>query len=121
MQSQAVPTKSAIVAEFTRCYLNPYGSRYYNGWVTRFFNDDRPGNWGRLWVRTAYLALSPGTLAGVPVLDQEWHNRLGDMDWYQEVWVCLNDGRTVARNHTGEGIRRIGTNVLWMNTFQDFW
>lgn len=120
-RNRSLPTKAAIIADARGQYLNPGGHMYNQSCVRRVFsNGTQVTRTWKIWVRLGYLAFTEGSRARFPGTKQEWENRTADMEWLEEIWVCLDDNRIVSRHHTGDELRRKGAGP-WIHKFHDFW
>ena len=120
-QSRSVPTSTGITADAKSQYLSPGGYMYNQSCVRHLFsNGAQTTRTWKIWVRLGYLAFTEESTASMPGIKQEWEKCSVDMEWLEEIWVCLDDERLVSRHHTGDELRRNGAGP-WLHKFQDFW
>lgn len=120
-QSRSVPMKTSIITDAKRQYLMPGGYMYNRSCVHQLFgNGAQTTRTWKIWVRLGYLAFTEGSTPSLPGTTHEWERCAADMEWLEEIWVCLDDEKLVSRHHTGDELRRNGAGP-WIHKFHDFW
>lgn len=117
-ESGMVPLRSNIVRYLRDQYLHPNGDLHNQGSVPPFFNGfNHPAERARIWVTIEFLSFEEGKINRLPETPQEWETHAGDMEWLEEIWLCLDDNRLISRHYTAEELEINRAPGLWQNDF----